>query len=285
LQGGYDATRPLHVARFTISDYHPARRWLSVPEILVHSSNIGSALMALDVGTDLQRQYLDRFGLLSPTSTDLPEVGEPLVPNPWREINTMTIGFGHGIAVTPLQLSSAVAAVVNGGILRRPTLLRRGEDAPVDGKRVLSTRTSRQMRSLMRLVVSHGTGARAEVPGYRVGGKTGTAEKQIGGRYHADKRISSFVGAFPMDAPRFVVLAMLDEPKGSRRTFNYATGGWVAAPVVSRVIQRMAPVLGIAPAVDDPETLQAKTMTRKERLTIAIQQAIAESRGTRVAAN
>lgn len=251
LSRGYDASKPLHVARFTITDYHAKKRWLSTPEILVYSSNIGSALMALDVGTPLQREYLQRFGLLQAPSIELPEVGAPLLPHPWREINTMTVAFGHGIAITPLQLATGVAALVNGGVLRPAALVRHGDGKEVLGKQVLSSTTSRQMRRLMRMVVLHGTGGKADVPGYKVGGKTGTAEKLVNGRYVRDARISSFVGAFPIDAPRYVVLAMLDEPKGNRSTANYATGGWVAAPVVAQVVRRMAPLLGIMPVPDD----------------------------------
>jgi len=251
LTGGYDASRPLRISRFTISDYHGKNRWLSTQEILVYSSNIGSALMAVDVGTTLQRQYLQRFGLLHSASIELPEVGAPLVPNPWREINTMTVAFGHGLAITPLQLANGVAVLVNGGTLRPATLVHHADGEDIPGKPVLSAKTSRQMRDLMRMVVLHGTGTKADVPGYKVGGKTGTAEKLVRGHYVQNARISSFVGAFPIDAPRYVVLAMLDEPKGNRSTANYATGGWVAAPVVARLVRRMAPLLGIPPAPDD----------------------------------
>ena len=250
LTGGYDASRPLRISRFTISDYHAKNRWLSTPEILVYSSNIGAALMAVDVGTTLQRQYLQRLGLLQKSTIELPEVGAPLVPNPWREINTMTVAFGHGLAITPLNLVNGVAALVNGGSLRPATLLY-DPDGAVEGKPVLSSKTSKQMRDLMRQVVLHGTGTKADVPGYKVGGKTGTAEKLVSGHYLQNARISSFVGAFPIDAPRYVVLAMLDEPKGNRSTANYATGGWVAAPVVARLVRRMAPLLGIPPVPDD----------------------------------
>ena len=164
----------------------------------------------------------------------------------------MTVAFGHGLAISPLQLATGVAALVNGGTLR-PAHIVRGDEAKVqaDGQQVLSGRTSKQMRDLMRDVVLHGTGTKADVPGYKVGGKTGTAEKLVGGRYVQNARISSFVGAFPIDAPRYVVLAMLDEPKGNRSTANYATGGAVAAPVVARLVRHMAPLLGIPPVLDD----------------------------------
>ena len=255
MSGGYDATKPIQVARFTISDYKGQKRWLSVPEIFMHSSNIGSVRMALDVGRDRQKEFLGRMGFLKTPSIELPEVGGPLVPAPWREISTMTIAFGHGISVTPLQLVSGTAAIVNGGVLRPVTLMRRDEEAAPAGTRVISARTSDQMRRLMRLVVERGTAKSSNVPGYLVGGKTGTAEKIVNGRYKKDARISSFVGAFPMNAPRFVVYAMLDEPKGNKATLGYATAGWVVAPAVGRIVTRMASLYGIAPVDDNAPAL------------------------------
>jgi cell division protein FtsI (penicillin-binding protein 3) len=283
LEGGYDASRPLRVARHTISDYHAKNRWLSVPEIIVHSSNIGAALMAHAVGTTRQQQYLESFRLLTPAALDLPEVGEPLLPKPWREINTLTVGFGHGIAVTPLQMAAGVAALVNGGVYRPATLLRQEGGAAGPGRRVISARTSKQMRALMRLVVRFGTGTRADVPGYEVGGKTGTAEKLVNGRYQQDRRVSSFIGAFPMDKPRYVVFAMVDEPKGNRQTYNYATGGWVAAPLVGRVVERIAPIRGIMP---NPQTVAqgSAPASRRELLADAIRQVIANDKGRQLAA-
>ncbi len=287
LRGGYDASKPLRVARHTISDYHAKNRWLSVPEILVYSSNIGAAQMAMHVGGTLQRDYLRRLGLLSRASIELPEVGAPLKPSPWRDINTMTVSFGHGIAVSPLQLTQAVAAVVNGGILRPTTIVSLDGSPPPAGERVFSATTSRQMRALMRLVVRYGTGRKAEVTGYKVGGKTGTAEKLISGRYRRGKRISSFVGAFPMNAPRYVVLAVVDEPKGIKRTYNYATGGWVAAPVVGAVIRRMAPMLGIAPVMDDESAplVHRTKKSREQALRVAIGKTIANVRRPQLASN
>lgn len=285
IRGGYDATKPLRVARYTISDYHPEKRWLSVPEILVHSSNIGAAQMALDIGTPRQRQYLSRLGLLRPAEIELPERGVPLTPTPWREINTMTVAFGHGIAVTPLQLAAATGAVVDGGILRPTTLI--AHDQPVAGERVFSLQTSRQMRTMMRQVVREGTGARADVPGYLVGGKTGTSEKLVAGRYVRDKRVSSFVASFPMDQPRFVVLAMLDEPKGNKSTYNFATGGWVAAPVVAKVIRRMAPLYGLAPRQDIDDQLEDRSPRQRKQEVLAAHRpgAGAKLQGRQLAAN
>nr|MDJ0896059.1 penicillin-binding protein 2 [Alphaproteobacteria bacterium] len=265
LQGGYDASRPLRVSRFTITDYHAQNRWLSVPEIILHSSNIGAALMAKDVGPQAHRAFMDKFGMLKRTGLELPELGDPLEPRPWREINTLTIAYGHGLAVTPLHLVSGISALVNGGLLHAPTLIARASDRtysadheietdeqPNDDQvtvatRVIGERTSDALRHLMRIVVEKGTGKNAQAEGYVVGGKTGTAEKNLAGRYQRKALISSFVAAFPMDAPRYVVLAMLDEPKGTKETFGYATGGWVAAPVVGRAIARIGPLLGIAP--------------------------------------
>lgn len=255
LQDGYDASKPIRVARFTISDFRGKNRWLSVPEIVVHSSNIGAAKMALDVGTQAQRDYLGRLGLLSAPAIELPEVGKPLLPAQWREINTMTIAYGHGIAVSPLQVAAATAALVNGGIRYAPTLLRRdGAVPPLVGERVLSPETSDKMRNLMELVVEQGSGKMAKVEGYRIGGKTGTAEKEVNGRYRSDARISSFVGAFPIERPRYVVLAVLDEPQGNKKTFNYATGGWVAAPAVGKMVKRIAPLMGVTPSAPHDAT-------------------------------
>lgn len=264
MRDGYDATKPIQVSRFTITDYHAQKRWLSLPEIMVYSSNIGAVKMALDVGRERQREFLGRIGLLKASPVELPDVGAPMLPNPWREINTMTIAFGHGLSVSPLQLITGVSAIVNNGIMRTPTIIKKpdGEDAP--GERVVSQSTSTQVRQLMRLVVEKGTGKGAAVPGYDVGGKTGTSDKNVNGRYKKDSRISSFVGAFPMTAPRYAVLVMVDEPKGNKATFGYATAGWVAAPAAGRIISRIAALYGVAP-VDT--TLQAEARDKLAQTT------------------
>ena len=247
LRGGYDATNPIRIARFTIRDFHAKKRWLSVPEIFMYSSNIGTVKMALDVGISGHRDFLTRIGMMKPVGIELSETGAPLAPNRWREINSMTISFGHGLAVSPLHLVAGVSAIVNGGIYRTPTLIRRNPAETPAGKRVVTAETSAKMRRLMRLVVKNGTGRKAAAPGYIVGGKTGTAEKVSGRGYKKKALISSFVAAFPMHKPRYVILAMLDEAKGTKETFGYATGGWVAAPVVGAVVRRIAPVLGLRP--------------------------------------
>jgi cell division protein FtsI (penicillin-binding protein 3) len=243
----YDVSDPIRAGGFTIRDYKPKDGKLSVPEIFMHSSNIGTVKMAMDAGTKVQRRTLDALGLTREVQLELPEVGAPLTPRTWREINTMTASYGHGIAVNAVQLASAVGATVNHGRRQPPTLLARDPADVGPGTQVFQERTSAQMRRLMRLVVEYGTGKNADAEGYRVGGKTGTADKQEQGRYQDGKRISSFVGAFPMDDPRYVVFAMVDEPKGQEHSFGYATGGWVAAPVVKRVIERMGPMLGLEP--------------------------------------
>lgn len=248
ITSSYDATKPLRVARFTINDHHPKSRWLSLPEVFIYSSNIGTARMALDLGTEQQRRYLAALGLLSKPTIELREAASPLVPDPWREINTMTIGFGHGLAVTPLQLATGIAAVVNGGRLIPATLVADSEaGGAAQAKQVLSPQTSAIMRQLLRLTVVSGTGSKADVPGYEVGGKTGSAEKASARGYRRNALLSSFIAVFPSDAPRYVVLIIVDEPKGTRETFGFATGGWTAAPAAGNVIARIGPMLGVAP--------------------------------------
>ncbi len=247
----YDATAPIHIGRFTIHDDrgHELRKWATVPEIFIHSSNIGTAHMAAELGSTRQRAYLDALGFLSPVSGELMERGHTLYPaaNNWGEIATMTVGFGHGIAVTPLHLATAYAAVVNGGIWHPATMLKIEPGQAIPGKRIFKESTSDTMRALLRMVVTSGTGRRANAPGYRVGGKTGTAEKQQGGHYEKHVNVSTFAAAFPMDAPRYVVIALLDAPHGTKETFGFSTAGMVSAPIVEKVVTRIAPVLGVAP--------------------------------------
>jgi len=257
MSSGYDATNPIRISRFQIRDDHPKKRWLSLPEIFIYSSNIGSAKMALDVGSERQRAFLNRLGLLGRPSIELPEAGAPLPPSPWRDINVMTIAFGHGIAVSPLQFGAAVSALVNGGIYRQPTLLKHEQDqASVPGRRVLSLDHSLQMRRLMRQVVVQGTGRKADVAGYLVGGKTGTAEKAHGRGYARRSLLSSFVAVFPMHAPRYLVYALIDEPKGTKQTFGFATAGWTAAPTAGRIVERIAPLLGVQPSSEEEPAIR-----------------------------
>lgn len=264
LRDGYDATKPIRVSRFTIRDFHAKRRWLSVPEIFMYSSNIGAVKMALDVGLERQRDYLGRLGLLHASTIELPEVGKPLVPSPWRQINSMTIAFGHGLAVSPVQMASAVSAVVNGGIIYPATLLKRPADEPSPGRKILRPETSDSMRRLLHQVVEGGTGRRAAAEGYLVGGKTGTAEKSGGRGYQSKALLSSFVGVFPINDPQYVVLVVLDEPVGNEETHGRATGGWVAAPTVGSIITRIAPFLGVEPVDESaPEIRRALLVDTK----------------------
>lgn len=260
IDGRFDATQPIHYARFTISDYHAQRRWLTVPEVFMHSSNIGTAKIALQLGTDEYRAYLRRFGLLTRPDIELPEAGEPLVPTRWSELSTITVSFGQGIAVTPVQVVAALAAIVNGGVQVKPSVLRHA--APQAGPRLISQQVSKEMQDLLRLVVTDGTGRKADVPGYPVMGKTGTAEKAVAGGYARHRLISSFLGAFPANNPRYVTLIMFDEPQPTKETYGYATAGWNAAPVTARVVKRVAPLLGLQPVGLPPE----ETMIHEAKL-------------------
>jgi cell division protein FtsI (penicillin-binding protein 3) len=264
MKGGYDASRPFKIASFTISDDHPKSRWLSVPEIYAYSSNIGTAKMALDVGSKRQRAFFEKIGMFVPVDIELPEKSSPQVPKNWQEITTVTTSYGHGIAVTPLHLLRGIAAMTNGGTLPNITLMR-DTGAKNKGERVISEATSQNVRRLMRLVVDHGTGGKADVPGYRVGGKTGTAEKvNAEGGYSKNSNMALFVSVFPVDDPKFALLVMVDEPKGDKSTYGYATGGWICAPVVGRVIARMGPLLSMKPEFDVPGDDAEKFWTDKE---------------------
>ncbi|MBR2817903.1 MAG: penicillin-binding protein 2 [Reyranella sp.] len=243
----FDATSPIKIDRFTINDDHAQRRPMNVAEIFKFSSNIGSAKMAVEVmGPEGQRAFFDKIGFLKPLTTQLPELAAPLWPRNWMKINTMTIAFGHGISVTPLHLVTGSAAMVNGGILYAPSLVKRTA-ASDKGRRVIQTKTSVSMRQLLRLNAVEGTGKNANLPGYEVGGKTGTAEKPAKGGYRQKALISSFVGMFPMNDPKFVILYSLDEPKGLPETGGYATAGWVAAPSVKVIVENIASLYGILP--------------------------------------
>lgn len=265
---GYDASRPIRYGRFTINDFRGRNRWLALPEIMAHSSNIASAHMAVAVGPVRHREFMGRMGMLARQHLEIPEVATPLAPSArnWREINTMTIGFGHGISVTPMHVTNGVAALVNGGILRQPTLIAQPPGTEREGTRVISERTSDIMRRMMRLVVTDGSGRSAEVAGYYLGGKTGTAQKTgPRGGYLENKRIAAFVGAFPMHAPRYALYVMIDEPRPNARSQGYATAGWVAAPAANLVVSRVAPILGLMPEALTPEITAAITIPMNGR--------------------
>lgn len=243
----YDATAPLAVGRFRIKDDHPANRWLNVPETLAQSSNIVTARIADELGEARTAAFYRKLRFDAAPDIELKERGRPIWPTFWARTTVMTIGYGHGMAVTPLHLANGYAAMVNGGIFRPATLMKIAPGKAPKGTRVFSESTSETMRHLLRLIVTDGTGKKANADGLRVGGKTGTAEKPSGGGYARHSIVSTFAAAFPMDAPRYVVIAMLDEPKGSAESFGLRTAGFVAAPVASRVIARIGPLLGVTP--------------------------------------
>jgi cell division protein FtsI (penicillin-binding protein 3) len=247
MESRFDATRPLRIGRHTIKDFHGKGRVLTTPEVFIYSSNIGSAGMADVVGIEGHREFLKRVGLLDRMRTELPEVATPTEPSEWKKVHSITISFGHGISTTPLQTAVAAAALMNGGKLIQPTFLPRTEaKAMAVAEQVISPATSEGMRYLYRLNAEKGSGKRAEVPGYRVGGKTGTAEKVVKGRYASDKRFNAFLASFPMDDPQYIVLTIIDEPKPEKPGMG-ATSGLNAAPVTANIIRRAAPLLGVKP--------------------------------------
>ena len=243
----YDATNPIRIGRFTIRDFHAKRRPLTVPEVVMYSSNIGTAKMALDISSETHRSFLRRLGLMRESPIELSESARPLTPPQWGEVERMTVAFGHGIAVTPIHVATAIGAVVNGGVMVPATLLPRDKANPIVSERVISEETSAVMRGLLRLVVEHGTGRKADVPGMLVMGKTGTAEKSVAGGYARSAKITSFAGAFPAHDPQYTLVVLLDDPKGNRATHGFSTSGWNAAPTAGKVIRRIAPLLGVRP--------------------------------------
>ncbi|MEI6557263.1 MAG: penicillin-binding protein 2 [Rhodospirillaceae bacterium] len=254
----FDAINPIHIGRFTISDYHGKHRMLNVTEIFEYSSNLGSVHMALTAGVPTQQAFMNKIGFLKGVPIELPELGKPLIPHPWREINAMTIAFGHGMSVSPLHVAMGASAVINGGILHKPTLLKVQPGQEVGGERVISERTSQEMRKLFRIVVTEGTAKFADVPGYLVGGKTGTADKQRGRHYAQNANLTSFIGVFPINDPKYLVMVMIDEPKPSASSHGFATAGWTSAPAVGRVIRQIGPLLGVQPVDENrPEIRQA----------------------------
>ena len=243
----FDARAPLKIGRFQIKDDHPQKRYLDIPETLVHSSNIVTARIADELGAARMQAMFRRLGFDTRPDIELREKQRPLWPVYWARVSVMTSGYGHGIAVTPLHLASAYAALVNGGIWRPATMLRVAPGKASAGRRVLSQSTSDRMRQLLRLVVLDGTGRKGEAPGYRVGGKTGTAEIAMKTGYSRSRNVSTFAAAFPMDAPRYVVIAMLDSPIANAQSAGQTTAAWTVAPVVSRVIARTGQMLGVMP--------------------------------------
>ncbi|WP_324749519.1 penicillin-binding protein 2 [Sphingomonas sp. LY54] len=241
----YQSGAPIQIGRFRIRDDHPIPGSANIVQTLVKSSNIVTARIADQMGAERMQAAFRALGFHEAAHIEL-EKGRPIFPREWSRATVLTSGYGHGLAVTPLHLATAYAALVNGGIWRPATLLKVNK-AP-EGRRVYSEATSRQLRQMLRMIVVEGTGRKGEAPGFRVGGKTGTAEKTSSGGYSRKVNVSTFAAAFPMDDPRYVVITMLDAPKGTADTFGFTTAAWTAAPVVSKVISRTGPLLGVIPS-------------------------------------
>jgi len=258
----FEVAKPLRISRFTITDYKPRFRPLNVPEIMIYSSNIGSARIAEEIGAETQRTYMDKLGLLDRLPLQLPETSKPLSPKTWHRTTTATVSYGHGISISLVHLASAIAAAAGTGHWIAPTLIKtKTGEAPM-AMRVFSDSTTRAVRSMMRLVVSHvdGSGNFAEAPGYMVGGKTGTAEKIKIGGYNRKNNVTTFAAIFPVHDPRYVIITMVDEPKGQKHSHGYATAGWVAAPPIRPIVQQIAPLLGILPVDENLPSIRQKLM-------------------------
>jgi|TARA_R100000049_G_C1951488_1_gene99658 cell division protein FtsI (penicillin-binding protein 3) len=244
----WDAT-PVKAGRFRIKDSHDMGATLNVVETLIHSSNTVTARVVDELGPERMRRYMMDLGMNERPYIELPAKGFPIWPGEkWPRLRSMTVGYGHGIAVTPLHLASAYAAMVNGGIWRPATLKKLGPGEAPKGRRVFKASTSSRMRQLLRAISIYGTGRNADAPGYRVGGKTGSAEKPGGSAgYRRTALVSTFAAAFPMDRPRYVVIAMLDEPRGTVASSYQRTAAWNAAPIVGRLVPRIGPLIGVRP--------------------------------------
>ena len=236
----FDVKDPIKQGRFTIKDDHPVKDEMTVGEIFAYSSNIGTVKIAKKIGIEAQREFLRQMGMLKKVDVDFPGLGKPISPKKWREINLYTISYGHGIAITPLHIAMGVSASVNGGTLYNPSFLKL--DKKPEGKKVLERTTSNRMRYLLRKTVLEGTGRKANIVGYEVGGKTGTAERAELGGYNKKQTIASFVAVFPISKPKYLVYVVFDRPD-----YKFNTGGFVAAPVAGKVIKNIAPILGVKP--------------------------------------
>lgn len=247
----YQVRQPIQMGRFRIRDMHPVGDTANVPEALIHSSNVATATIADELGPARLKQVMADLGMSERPYIELPARGHPIWPaGEWPRLRAMTVSYGHGIAVTPLHLASAYAAMVNGGIWRPATLHRLEPGEAPRGRRVFKASTSARMNQLMRMIAVYGTGRNADAPGYRVGGKTGSAEKPGAGGYQRTTLVSTFAAAFPMDKPRFVIITMLDEPKGTLASSFQRTAAWNAAPIVGRLVPRIGPMLGVLPEAE-----------------------------------
>lgn len=251
----YDASAPLRVGSRKITDFKGKNRPLEVWEAFIYSSNIASAKMALDFGSEVQRQYLGRLGLFSPPTLELPEIGAPMVPKTWTDATTITVSYGYGVAVSPLMAVDAVRTLLAGTKKFGATMLKRDLSTfnQVEGQQIFSPKTAQQIRELLRLTVVQGTAKKADVPGYEVIGKTGTAYRNTGKAGYNNSRRTTFIGAFPKSKPKYVLILFIDDPKPTKETYGYATGGWTASPVSGRIIARLAPLLEVQPTLDANE--------------------------------
>jgi cell division protein FtsI (penicillin-binding protein 3) len=249
LTSTFDATAPLKIGSRAVHDHDAENRVMSLTDVFIHSSNIGTSRIALTTGAENMKRYFGALGLFQPADVELAESARPIVPRRWDENTVASTSFGAAISVTPLQVAAAMGAVLNGGEFVPLTIRKLKAGEQPERRRVISTATSRAMLDLMRLNVVRGTGVKANAPGLRVGGKTGSAEKALGGRYVRDKVVASFAAVFPTDGPieqkRYFVLVLVDEPKGSKESFGLRTAAWNAAPAAGRVIDRIAPFLGV----------------------------------------
>lgn len=255
-----DTNSPMTWGSFKIRDFHNYGPALSTTDVIVESSNVGTARIALMIGGERQREFLNRFGFLAATPLELSEAptGRPILPPKWGEISSMTVGYGHGLAASPLHLASAYATIANGGVRLAPTLVHRAAPpaTPPQGERVMSAQAAAQALAMMRAVVTRGTASFADVKGYEVAGKTGTADKvKPGGGYYDDRVIATFASAFPASDPKYVLVLSLDEPVTFAAAETRRTAGWTAVPVAAEVIRRIAPLLGLRPAPTVPEEM------------------------------
>ena len=254
LKSTVDARDNLRYGRFTIHDFHATHRILTVPEVFTHSSNIGTAKMAMMVGVDGHKAFLRKMGQLDRLKTELPENAMPIVPKNWSELNTITIAFGQGLNVAPLQAMMAVAGLANGGMMLTPTFLRQDTDDRRDqGLRVVRPEVSEELRFIMRLNATVGSAKKVDIPGYFAGGKTGTADKIIHGRYSADRVFTTFMSIVPADKPKYLFLVLMDDPQAVPGTYGFHTAAWNSGEVCGKIMERVAPILNMAPSIEMPK--------------------------------
>jgi len=261
----YDVRAPVHIGRFKITDYPHVNPPLTVAEIFTKSSNIGAIKMAMQVGSERQQQFFKKLGFFETSSIEISEVGAPIFPKSWSEVTTMTASYGYGISISPLQLVTAIAGIVNKGMMNKPTLLKKENTQNHQGIQIVSKETSKIMCQLMHRVVAEGTGKKARVTNYEVGGKSGTANILSGKAYKKGSNMTSFVGVFPMSRPQYIVLIMVDRPQAIKETYGFNAAGWNAAPIAGKVIERIAPLLQVVPvneekheSAESPQFIHAK---------------------------